>query len=119
MTTSSLRTETYLWLAQRISAMVLAVCVVVHLATMIVAVQGGLSAEEIIARVGGNKLWLVFYLVFVVSVSVHAPIGLKTILREMTSLPTRRIELLVTVFALLVLVLGVRAAFGLYGLGVS
>lgn len=119
MTTSSLRTETYLWLVQRVSAMVLAICVVVHLATMIIAVQGGLSADEIISRIGGNKLWLTFYLIFVVSVSVHAPIGLKTILREMTSLPARRIELLVSIFALLTLVLGVRAAFGLYGLGIS
>lgn len=117
MSAASLRMETYLWLAQRVSAMLLAVCVVVHIATMIVAVQGGLSAEEIIGRIGGNKIWLAFYLVFVLSVAVHAPIGLKTILREMTSMPQKRIDLLMMLFALLVAVLGVRAAFGLYGLG--
>ena len=114
---SSLRKETYLWLAQRGSAMVLAVCICVHLATMIIAVQGGLSATEIIARVGGNELWLGFYIIFVLAVSVHAPIGLKTVLTEMTTLSDKRIELLMTLFALLVVVLGLRAAFGLYGLG--
>ncbi len=119
MTTASLRTETYLWLAQRISAIVLAVCVVVHLTTMIVAVQGGLSAQEIIARIGGNKLWLVYYLVFVAAVAIHAPLGLKTVLREMTALPIKRIELLVGLFAIGVAALGFRAAFGLYGLGGS
>jgi len=117
VTASALRTETWLWFAQRISALVLAVCVIVHIATLIFAVQGGLSAEEIIDRIGGNALWLGFYLVFAISVAVHAPIGLKTILREMTPLTTERINLLVSLFAILVFVLGVRAAFGFYGLG--
>ena len=57
------------------------------------------------------------YLIFSISVAVHAPIGMKTILREMTTLPAKRIELLVGLFAILIFVLGVRAAFGLYGLG--
>ena len=38
-----------LWYAQRVSAIVLAVCVVVHLATMIYAVRGGLTAAEILS----------------------------------------------------------------------
>ena len=40
------RFETRLWLAQRASAAVLALCVVVHLATMIVAVRGGLDRRR-------------------------------------------------------------------------
>ena len=39
-----------LWYWQRVSAMVLALCVVVHLATIVFAVRGGLSAGEILAR---------------------------------------------------------------------
>ena len=117
MNASALRTETYLWLAQRISALILAICVTVHIATMIIAVQGGLSADEIITRIGGNKMWLSFYLVFVISVAVHAPIGLKSILREMTQIPTKRIDVLSFIFAIMICVLGIRAAFGLYGLG--
>ena len=65
MSASALRTETYLWLARRLSALILTICITVHIATMIIAVQGGLSSEEIIARIGGSKIWLGFYLVFV------------------------------------------------------
>ena len=76
------RLETLLWGAQRASAVVLAVCVVVHLATIVYAVQGGLSAAEILGRTRGNALWLAFYAVFVVAVSVHAPIGLRAVCTE-------------------------------------
>jgi fumarate reductase subunit C len=50
-----------LWLAQRASAAVLAICVVVHLATIIYAVQGGLTAGEILSRTRGNAGWFAFY----------------------------------------------------------
>jgi fumarate reductase subunit C len=76
------RAETLLWIAQRASAAVLAVCVAVHLATIIYAVQGGLTAAEILGRTRGSHAWLAFYSVFVVAVSVHAPIGLRAILLE-------------------------------------
>ena len=76
------RSETTLWMAQRVTAMILAVCVLVHLVTIIYAVRGGLSAAEILGRTHGNHAWLVFYSVFVLSVAVHAPIGLRTIAIE-------------------------------------
>ena len=63
---------TYLWLAQRLSAMVLALCIIVHLVTIVGAVQGGLSAAEIIDRVAGSGVWFAFYAVFVAAVVVHA-----------------------------------------------
>ena len=53
----SRRSEVLLWGAQRISAMVLAVCVLVHLATMIYAVRSGLSGAEILGRTQGNVAW--------------------------------------------------------------
>jgi fumarate reductase subunit C len=74
--------EARLWLAQRASAAVLALCVAVHLATMIVAVRGGLSATEILGRTRGSIGWAAFYGVFVVAVSIHAPIGLRTVVAE-------------------------------------
>ena len=61
----STRTQTFLWLAQRASAAVLALCVFVHLGTMIYAVRGGLSAAEILARTRGSFAWLAFYSAFV------------------------------------------------------
>ncbi len=109
--------QTRLWLAQRISALVLAVAVTVHLAGIIVAVQGGLTAAEIIARVGGNGVVAVFYGVFVIACAVHAPIGLRTVLSEMTALKPVSVNGIASAFAAVVLVLGLRAVLGFYGLG--
>ena len=78
----SARGEAILWIAQRASAAVLAVCVVVHLATIVYAVQGGLTAAEILGRTRGNTGWLAFYSVFVLALSVHAPIGLRSVFIE-------------------------------------
>ena len=78
----SARTEARLWLAQRASAAVLALCVAVHLATMIFAVRGGLTAASILGRTRGNAGWAAFYAVFVLAVAIHASIGLRTIAAE-------------------------------------
>ena len=69
--------EVRLWVAQRATAVVLAVCVVVHLATIIYAVRGGLTAAEILARTRGSIAWGAFYSVFVLAAAIHAPIGLR------------------------------------------
>ena len=53
------KSETTLWIAQRVSAAVLAVCVAVHLATIVYAVQGGLTAAEILGRKRDDRLVLV------------------------------------------------------------
>ena len=78
------RAETWLWLTQRLSAMVLAPLVLVHLATIVYAVEGGLSAQEILARTQGSIAWAGFYGLFVAAAAVHGPIGLRNVLREMT-----------------------------------
>ncbi len=76
------RSQVLLWGAQRISAMVLALCVIVHLVTIIYAVRNGLSAAEILGRTQGSLLWGGFYALFVLAVAVHAPIGLRNIFAE-------------------------------------
>ncbi len=78
----SARAQTLLWLAQRASAAVLALCVIVHLATMVYAVRGGLSAAEILSRTRGSYGWFAFYALFVAAVAVHAPIGLRSVIHE-------------------------------------
>lgn len=113
---ASVRAETLAWLWQRISAAVLGVCVFIHLGTIIYAIQNGLTAEEIVSRVAGNEAWLVFYSVFVLAVAVHAPIGLRTILREVTGLSRGAVGVIMIGAVLLILGLGFRAVFGLYGL---
>ncbi|MEM9580616.1 MAG: succinate dehydrogenase, partial [Pseudomonadota bacterium] len=64
-----------LYMLQRITALLMAPLVLGHLAVMIYAIQGGLSAEEILGRTQGSALWFAFYGSFVVSVSVHGAIG--------------------------------------------
>ncbi len=116
---SNARVETWLWLAQRISAAVLAVAVAVHLAGIIVAVRGGLTAAEIAGRVGGNAAWAAFYGVFVVAAAVHAPIGIRTVLSEMTPLRPASVNALAALFAVLLLAMGWRAVAAVHGLGAA
>ena len=100
-----------LWLAQRVSAAVLAVCVLVHIAVMVYAVRGGLSAGEILGRTRGSFGWGAFYAAFVIAVAVHAPIGLRAIAIEWLGWRGRSLGIFVHVFALLLLVMGLRAVW--------
>ena len=77
------RLELWLFVAQRASAMVLAPLVLIHLGTMIYAIQGGLTAAEILGRTQGSGFWATIYGLFVAAAAVHAAIGLRTVLGEM------------------------------------
>lgn len=101
--------ETRLWLAQRASAALLALCVTVHLSTMIVAVRGGLSAAEILGRTRGSPAWALFYGVFVLAVSIHAPIGLRTVAGEWLGWRGRGADAACTLVGLVLLALGMLA----------
>ena len=110
----SYRSDTALWIAQRASAAVLAVCVVVHLVTIVYAVRGGLTAAEILGRTRGNVAWLAFYAVFVLAVAVHAPIGLRSVMIEWLGWRGRSRDLCVLLFALLLAWMGMRAMLVLF-----
>jgi fumarate reductase subunit C len=110
----SYRSETILWLAQRASAGVLAICVLVHLATIVYAVQGGLSAPEILGRTRGSTGWLAFYSLFVLAVSIHAPIGLRPVLGEWLGWRGRSRDAALLLFAAVLAWLGMRAVFGVF-----
>lgn len=99
------------WYWQRISAMVLTLCVVVHLAVVLYAVRGGLSAAEILARTQGNWGFGVFYAVFVLACVVHVPVGLARIGQEWAGLGAQTSLWWSRAFALLLLVTGLRAVF--------
>lgn len=105
----SARGETRQWLAQRASAAVLALCVVVHLATLIVAVKGGLSAADILGRTRGNAVWAAFYAIFVAAVAIHAPIGLRTIAAEWLAWRGRAADACWLAAGVALFILGVRA----------
>lgn len=103
------RIEIWLYMAQRLSAMVLAPLVLVHLITMVYAIRGGLTAAEILGRTEGSVFWTAFYGLFVVAAGVHGAIGLRSIVREMTPWRGRSVNLAATAFCIFVLVLGFRA----------
>ncbi|MGB2410965.1 MAG: succinate dehydrogenase, partial [Candidatus Puniceispirillaceae bacterium] len=75
----------------------------------IYAVQGGLSAGEILGRTHGSLFWTLFYGGFVVAVSVHAAIGLRTIISEWTRLRGAMLNGLAMVVFAVLLVMGGRA----------
>ena len=104
--------EARLWYWQRVSAMVLAICVTVHIATIVYAVRGGLTAAEILARTRGSFAFAAFYVVFLAACAVHVPIGLAAILEEWFRLPRRAARITAGAFAALVLGFGVAAIEG-------
>jgi fumarate reductase subunit C len=108
------RGETLLWIAQRASAAILALCVVVHLATIIYAVQGGLSAAEILGRTRGNAAWFAFYSIFVLAVTVHAPIGLRAVFTEWLRWRGRSRDVVLLLFAGILAWIGMRAVFAVF-----
>jgi len=111
----SARAETLLWIAQRMSAAVLALCVVVHLVTITYAIRGGLSAAEILSRTQGSVGWLAFYTLFVVAVTVHVPIGLRAVFGEWFKWRGRSRDLFLAFFAAALAILGMRAVVGVFG----
>jgi fumarate reductase subunit C len=110
----SVRSQVLLWTLQRASAAVLAVCVVVHLVTMIYAVRNGLSAAEILGRTRGNVGWFAFYAVFVLAVSIHAPIGLRSVLLETFAWQGRRLDWTVFLIGIALAFLGFRAVWAVF-----
>ena len=104
----SARREAMLWVGQRATAVVLAVCVLVHLVTIIYAVRGGLSAGEILARTRGSIAWGTFYSVFVIAAAIHGAIGLRTVAAEWLGFRGDAAELAMTVVGLALDLLGLR-----------
>ena len=110
----TVRGETGLWILQRASAAVLALCVVVHLATIVYAVQGGLSGAEILGRTRGNLGWFAFYSAFVLAASVHAPIGLRAVFIEWLRWRGRSRDVMLAAFAALLAWMGMRAVLAVF-----
>ncbi len=98
-----------LYLAQRISALVMAPLVLGHIAVMIYAIEGGLTVSEILGRTQGSVLWFLFYGLFVIAVSVHASIGLRVIAHEWTGLSGRALSVFTWAVGLGLFVLGARS----------
>lgn len=103
--------EIRLYLLQRITAMIMAPLVLLHLAVMIYAVQGGLSAAEILGRTQGSFFWGTVYGLFVLCVSVHAGIGLRVVMKEWLGLENKSLNSIFLLLTLVFLGLGARAVY--------
>ncbi len=103
--------ETRLFVLQRMSAMFLAPLVMVHLVLILYAVRGGLTADEILARTQGSIGWALFYGVFVLAASVHAPIGVRNVLREWTSWRGHSLDVAMLFLATALMASGLRAVW--------
>jgi succinate dehydrogenase subunit C len=106
--------EARLWYAQRVSAMVLAVCVLVHLAVIVYASRQGLTAAQILGRTRGNVAFAAFYSAFVLACAIHVPIGLKAIAVEWLRWRGRSVGIAALVVALAILVMGLRAVYAVF-----
>lgn len=100
-----------LYMAQRITALLMAPLVLGHIAVMIYAVQGGLSAGEILGRTQGSVLWFLFYGTFVVAVSIHGAIGVRTVLHEWGGMKGTLLSMTTLVLGLGLFALGARAVW--------
>jgi succinate dehydrogenase subunit C len=100
---------------QRASAAVLAVCVVIHLASIIYGVRHGLTSQAIVARMHASAIWPAFYAVFVVAAAMHAPLGLRPIVDEWLGLRGRGVDVVLALFACVLLAGGLYAVASLAG----
>ena len=114
MTSDTRIVEAKLWYWQRISAMVLALCVLVHLAGMLYAVRGGLTGAEILGRTRGSLSFAAFYGIFVIACAVHVPVGLMRIFEEWLRLDRFLSVVSAKMFGVTILFLGLRAVYGVF-----
>lgn len=98
-----------LYMLQRITALMMAPLTLGHIAVMVYAVQGGLSAEEILGRTQGSVFWFLFYGSFVLAVAIHAAIGLRVIVHEMTGLTGQALSGFTWATGLVLLAMGTQA----------
>jgi fumarate reductase subunit C len=100
-----------LYLLQRLTALIMAPLVVGHIAVMIYAIQGGLSAAEILGRTQGSFGWALFYGGFAATVSVHAAIGLRVIVHETLKIKGAALSALTWIAFLGLFYMGARAVW--------
>ena len=97
------------YILQRVTAAVLAPLVLVHALAILYVAGNGLSAAQILARTQGSTGWFLFYSHFVLAAAIHAPLGVRNVLREWAGWRGAGLDLAMAVFALALLLAGFRA----------
>ena len=102
----------YIW--QRATAAIMLPLVLLHVAVIFYATRQGMTAADILARTRGSIVWASVYGAFVVAVALHAPIGLRNVIREWTPWRGRGLDVVLAAFAFALFVLGMRAVIAVY-----
>jgi len=100
-----------LYMLQRITALLMAPLVLGHIAVMIYAIQGGLTAAEILGRTKGSVAWFAFYGLFVVAISIHGAIGMRVVMYEWAGFKGKWLEAFTYSLGFLLLIIGARAVW--------
>ena len=100
-----------LYMLQRITALLMAPLVLGHIAVMIYAIQGGLTAAEILGRTKGSLAWFAFYGLFVLAVSVHGAIGMRVVMYEWAGLKGKWLDTFMYSAGFFLLIIGARAVW--------
>ena len=103
--------EVRLYVLQRLTALIMAPMIIAHLVTILYATRAGLTAEAILARVHSAPWIPLFYALFVVTVSIHAPLGLRKIFIEWCGVSDKAANRLAVAIFTLFLVMGLRGVW--------
>lgn len=98
-----------LYVLQRATALLMVPLILGHLLIIFYATQTGVTAENILSRTSGSVGWAVFYGVFVLLAAIHGAIGVRSVLREWSSMRGGLLDAIMFVFAGLLIALGARA----------
>jgi len=98
-----------LYLIQRATAVLMIPLVLGHLAIIFYATGQPLNASDILARTQGSFGWAAFYGGFVVTVSVHGAIGLRSITTEWFGLNRISAAVVMWTTGLVLVLAGLRA----------
>jgi succinate dehydrogenase subunit C len=100
-----------LYLLQRATAALMLPLVIGHLLLIFYATRNGLTAAEILGRTRGSVGWGLYYGLFVLAASVHAAIGVRSVVIEWGGLNRQPANIVMLSFGALLLLLGLRAVF--------
>lgn len=107
------RLEIKLWLVHRLTGMALGLFVIIHLVTILVVIQGGLSAAEIMERTSSNFIVISFYGLFITAAAVHSALGLRTVAQEVFNWKGTILNVVIFIFFAFLCVVGMAAIIGL------
>ena len=83
--------------------------ILVHLVVMIYAIQDGIDAQEILSRTRGSVWWAAMYGLLAAAVSVHAAIGLRSIVHEYLKITALPLNILTWAIGLFLMGMGANA----------